>query len=490
MSLSSRAGVAQRLILQPLRQWIDQAVGERTRLHALLVSLDWKQWLVLFAMGILIVSLEVRNHAIMWQEHRSNQTIWTDQELVVEIFIYGLLTPVLVGVIIGHMGRLAAERDKVARELQLRRERMRKISNSENWHELTEHVVTTPGTIIPAEHAWLFAQRSGAEEFEQVAHWERFGSEVVPSFTILSSAVCMRCLQEQSQAGSRLLECPHPDPASGGLAVNRYCLCLSGGMRKAALLFLVPHDRALAASEMRMLEELGSEMALAIDRASLHVLERNQDDITKKERMRIARDLHDTVGQNVTYLRLKLEQLNTSSLASNGAEFHDALANMLAVADETYAQMRNTLEALREQDHRPVEEVVRQYAIQSGERSGFDVRMHSTGPVSNLSPQQRRQVAYIAREALNNVEKHAHAQRVDIYLLWQDNELTLMVRDDGQGFDQAEYDGMSGYGIAIMGERSRAINANLVFTSAPGEGTEVTLNLPVKGHSSDNFATQ
>lgn len=83
------------------------------------------------------------------------------------------------------------------------------------------------------------------------------------------------------------------------------------------------------------------------------------------------------------------------------------------------------------------------------------------------------------REALNNVEKHARAQNVDIHLQWSDGEFKLTVRDDGQGFRSEDLDKEDQYGIAIIEERSRAINAKLAIESAPDDGTELALSLPL-----------
>jgi signal transduction histidine kinase len=156
---------------------------------------------------------------------------------------------------------------------------------------------------------------------------------------------------------------------------------------------------------------------------------------------------------------------------------------MLAVADETYIQVRNTLETLRAKEQRSMEETIRQHANQAGDRAAFSVQVHSSGPVGTLSPRQSREIASIACEALNNAEKHAGAEIVEVLLQWQDSEFRLTVRDDGRGFDSTEQAHTSGYGLVIMQERSRAINANLKIRSTPGNGTEVVLSLPLPGAS-------
>jgi two-component system nitrate/nitrite sensor histidine kinase NarX len=241
---------------------------------------------------------------------------------------------------------------------------------------------------------------------------------------------------------------------------------------------------------MKMLNELDTEISLAVDNAHLNLNEQHQVDAARNERLRIARDLHDTLGQNVSYLRLQLEQLSTSKLASDGAEFQEVLANMSLVADEAYEQVRDTLEELRTTEHRGLEESVRSYAAQTGERVGFSIYVHASGDAKSLSGRQSRQVMYILREILNNVEKHAASQHVDIYLQWADEEFRLKVRDDGQGFNLEKPPREDAYGLAIMKERSRTINADLVIDSSVGSGTEVKLILPLSLSTSPTLKNQ
>ncbi|MFN2138044.1 MAG: sensor histidine kinase, partial [Candidatus Promineifilaceae bacterium] len=253
---------------------------------------------------------------------------------------------------------------------------------------------------------------------------------------------------------------------------------------KSALLFDVPFERPLTTGQMKMLNELDNEISLAIDNANLYLREQNQVDAARNERLRIARDLHDTLGQNVSYLRLQLEQLSTSRLASDGAEFQEVLVNMALVADEAYEQVRDTLEELRTTEPGDLEESIRSFAIQAGKRAGYSVTVRTSGEARLLSRRQNRQMMYIFREILNNIEKHAASRNVDIHLQWRDSEFSLIVRDDGKGFSQEKPAREDAYGLAIMKERSRAINADLVIHSTPGNGTEVMLNLPLSINTS------
>ena len=455
----------------------------RGKLNLSIVNLSMRQWLVLFGMGVFVIAVEVRSHTNMWLDHHSGQTLWTDPELCWEIILFGLVIPILGGLFLGHIGYTTDERNRIARELELRRSLVRQISQAQSWDDLVELIVKTPATLAAADRAWLLAQLSGENEFVQVAYWERPEVRVLPlSAPVLPvfPAVCQRCIEGTSVEGARLLPCANPGSDGGASLYTRYCLQLSsGGSYKSILLFDSSPDHPLTTGQLKILNELSIEMSLAIENANLHLNEQLQVDVARNERLRIARNLHDTLGQNVGYLRLKLEQLSTSRLASDGAEFQEVLVNMALVADEAYEQVRDTLDELRTMEQNGLEEDVQSFASQAGSRAGFSTYVHSTGQPGTLSHRQNRQVMYILREILNNVEKHADAQNVDIHLLWRENEFRLIVRDDGKGFSLEKLPRDDAYGLAIMKERSRAIIAQLVINSAPGSGTEITLILPL-----------
>jgi two-component system nitrate/nitrite sensor histidine kinase NarX len=248
---------------------------------------------------------------------------------------------------------------------------------------------------------------------------------------------------------------------------------------KATLLFETPVQYNLEGHELKALDELGNEIALAIENANLLLLKQRQVDAARDERLRIARNLHDTVGQNVSYLRFKLDQLTSSALTAGPAEFRDELSGTLGVADEIYEQMRDTLEELRTTEKQDLEQIIGAYAGQAAARSGFVVNVRTIGQPQSLSPRRSREIVYIVREALNNVEKHAGAEEVGILLQYGEEEFRLTVCDNGKGFQPDEVEIESRYGVVIMSERASSINADLAIESSPGQGTEVALRLPL-----------
>jgi signal transduction histidine kinase len=91
----------------------------------------------------------------------------------------------------------------------------------------------------------------------------------------------------------------------------------------------------------------------------------------------------------------------------------------------------------------------------------------------------------IAQEALNNVAKHAQADRAEVSLVYRAEDVELCVRDDGQGFDPSRRP-PGHLGVGIMGERAAAVGVGLAIASGPGQGTQVTATWPGNGRGGDD----
>jgi two-component system, chemotaxis family, CheB/CheR fusion protein len=199
------------------------------------------------------------------------------------------------------------------------------------------------------------------------------------------------------------------------------------------------------------------------------------------ERARIARDLHDQLGQQLTALRLTLERAQQHSALDDAAQEVDrALALTAALNSEVdflaWELRPSVLDDLGLAAALPrfVQHWSRHYGIEAEFRiAGFSSRHVS----------KEREVAYyrIAQEALNNVLKHAHASRVDVVLESRDGVVTLVVADDGVGFDQSDRQASQrGAGLIGMRERAALVGASLDIESTPGEGLTIYLRSEIE----------
>ena len=195
-------------------------------------------------------------------------------------------------------------------------------------------------------------------------------------------------------------------------------------------------------------------------------------------KLEIARDLHDTVGQNISYLRMKLDHLVEKKLLAD-PDLSREIKHMSEVANDSYDLIRGTLTVLQSEDSSDLAHFLSRYASQIEARSNFTINFIHTGIPHSLSATQMRQLFYVYREILNNIEKHAGASDVSIEVDWSVNHLSLTIIDNGCGFDfMNNVQNRSSYGLKFMRDRIELLGGTLVINSGPGAGTRIEVRVP------------
>ena len=216
--------------------------------------------------------------------------------------------------------------------------------------------------------------------------------------------------------------------------------------------------------------------------AETELEERNQNEKVLTQtihtmQLDIARDLHDTIGQNVGFLRMKLEYLSENKSLKK-TDIQAELQTMTKAANESYDLIRGTLAVLQSNDSADLFRIFSRYAEQIEERSTIQVSFSYDGLPRSLSSKRMRQLFYIFREALTNIEKHAQADQVSISINWTEDCLGLMVSDNGKGFDPLNTQYGSHYGLKFMRERAELLNGSLKLRSSIGAGTQIEIQVP------------
>jgi PAS domain S-box-containing protein len=191
----------------------------------------------------------------------------------------------------------------------------------------------------------------------------------------------------------------------------------------------------------------------------------------------IARDLHDTIGQNIGFLRMRLDHLSDSTTIKN-ADILSELKVMTKAANESYDLIRGTLSVLQSVDTAELFRIFSRYGEQIEERSSLQVEFSHKGEPRARSPGRMRQLFYIFREALTNVEKHARASRVAVQIGWEEKHLNMTIADDGRGFDPLSMPSGSHYGLKFMRERAELLKGSLNVHSVVGTGTKLEARVP------------
>jgi PAS domain S-box-containing protein len=198
------------------------------------------------------------------------------------------------------------------------------------------------------------------------------------------------------------------------------------------------------------------------------------------ERRRIARELHDQLGQQLTALRLTLEMLKAQSgdrkKLQAQLETLEALARQLDqdVAFRVWELRPNVLET------QGLRQALTNYVQSWSSHFGIRVNFHAgVAAEESLGPEVDTTIYRLAQEALNNVVKHARADVVDVVLERSANCLSLVIEDNGVGFDQSESEMSRGLGLIGMRERAALIGAELEIESESRGGTTVILRVPL-----------
>jgi PAS domain S-box-containing protein len=217
-----------------------------------------------------------------------------------------------------------------------------------------------------------------------------------------------------------------------------------------------------------------------IEKARLHLLRqlvRVQDD----ERRRIARDIHDHLGQQSTALRLKLEALK--SLCARYEELCEPVEQTQRVAASLDEDIDFLAWELRPAalDDLGLAAALANFVREWSKHYDIPADYHSTGmDKERPSPEVEINLYRIAQEALNNTYKHAQASRVDVLLERRDHSVVLIVEDQGVGFDPNDKEETDkGLGLLGMVERAALIGGTLEIESAPNQGTTVFARVPL-----------
>jgi two-component system, NarL family, sensor histidine kinase UhpB len=224
---------------------------------------------------------------------------------------------------------------------------------------------------------------------------------------------------------------------------------------------------ALAQTFNEMLDRLESERRDSARRALL---------VQEGERRRIARELHDEVGQTLTGVMLQVEGL--AGTIPDG--LREQLDELRETARHGTEEVRRIVRQLRPEalEDLGLQSALAALATAFGEQAKVPVeRRLEQGPP--LSEEHELVVYRIAQEALTNVARHANATEVELRLQHIDEHVILTVRDNGRGLPSDAF--RSSHGILGMRERAMLIGAQFTITRPPSGGTEVRLSIPLDG---------
>lgn len=234
----------------------------------------------------------------------------------------------------------------------------------------------------------------------------------------------------------------------------------------------------LNSDEYELLSALSSQLGVSI--ANSRFSEERRQLAVLQERNLIAQGLHDSIAQTLTFLNLQVQMLESAFNARQKEQVEENIRFIKDGVQECYDDVRELLLNFRTKiSNKDFPEAVSTLLSRFKQQTQIEVNTEWTDEGPSLNNDEQLQVIFILQESLSNIRKHAQARRADISLI-NKQDFSLIIRDDGIGFDTGKLAGISDghVGLGIMQERARRINAQLDVQSRPGKGTTVTLVLP------------
>lgn len=228
--------------------------------------------------------------------------------------------------------------------------------------------------------------------------------------------------------------------------------------------------RRYEAADADLLRSMADVLALTL--ANARSFRRLRSLAAAEERSRIARDLHDRLGQYLTYIALELERINSErdEPSSELKKLHEDVQGAIGEFRDTLIELRTSVSA-----ERPLTVVLAEVVDRFRRRSAVDCALSVRSTPERLPAIIENELLRIAQEALVNIQKHAGATRVHVRWSVSDGRGVLVIEDDGRGFDPGKGIRGSAYGLVGMRERAASVGAMLDISSALGHGTTITV---------------
>jgi PAS domain S-box-containing protein len=231
-------------------------------------------------------------------------------------------------------------------------------------------------------------------------------------------------------------------------------------------------DRTRAAEELEQ------------SREELRALAARLQAIREEERTRIAREIHDELGQALTALKLDLAWLGKQphKSTSTSGEFRAVDKSITKRIDETMEIVRRIASELRPSvlDQLGLEAAIEYLVQDASRRTGMTVTLDAAQEFPRLPDDIASHAFRIIQEALTNVMRHSKATRVEVAVRRAGGTIILGVADNGVGFLPDSLSGLHSLGLVGMRERALACGGVLMVQGKPGEGTSIVVTIPVK----------
>lgn len=224
-------------------------------------------------------------------------------------------------------------------------------------------------------------------------------------------------------------------------------------------------------------EQLYQELQIAHDQLRDYV-QRVEELAATKERNRLAREMHDSLGHRLTVAAVQLEGAQRL-IPQNPEKSAEMVGTVRGQVREALDELRQTVATLRQ----PIEvdlslnTALERLVMSFEETTGLEINLQ-VGEVTQISNRTRQAVYRIVQEGLTNIQRHAQAKNVWVQILVQEETLSLLISDDGIGFPEENH--ATGFGLRGLLERVNLLGGECYFESRPGGGAQISVKLPLQ----------
>lgn len=240
-----------------------------------------------------------------------------------------------------------------------------------------------------------------------------------------------------------------------------------------------PADKGLPDTARRLLETLSDQLATAIF-LERQITEEQQLTLAE-ERTVIARELHDSLAQSLSYLKMQVARLRRLNITGEYQTAHNLILEELSTGlNSAYRQLRELLTTFRlKLDTPDLASALRQTIDEFSERLGYQVKLDYNLPLQTLSPNEEIHTLQIVREGLANAVKHAEATEIVVQVLFESPRVRIRILDNGKGLPGDDQP-LQHYGLIIMQDRARTLGGKVGVHNRENAGVEVSLTFVPK----------
>jgi two-component system NarL family sensor kinase len=387
----------------------------------------------------------------------------------------------------GERGREERQRDRQVRYFSTLKTIAETLNNGVSLRDTMDSTLPLVIELLQLHTGWLFLLDAAAD-FVLATHHELPPALAHPGPAWDDTCECQRLARGgKLRAGAQVVECSRLRSATGdrqGLAYHASVPLIKGERMLGILNVATSQWDVFTPQDIEILSAIGHQIATAIERTRL--ADRATRVALVEERNRLAREVHDTLAQELSAIALQLEAAD-ALLERSPERARARIRQALERVREGLAEARRSVLDLRagplERQALPaaLEELAQRFEAETGIAVAASLALAAP----RLPARVEEALFRIAQEALVNVRRHAQASAVILDLRIDGDHVHLTIADDGRGFDAdqqfAPDPGAPGHGFGLIGmqERARLLNGTMQIRSCAGAGAQIDVDIPL-----------